>query len=436
VQDYDLAADVYTGDPAFNISLPKRDLRKYGIFYEGTDLTPWLKLLKVDAYRQKVERSFLNDITFPAGPFSMNVGSTSEDEQKMRGLSATATMEFAPGHRTVAGIEYEHDRLISDKTTTTSMVPPVAPVTVANLYSDAKIRTISAFGQHEVDLTGQMTVTGGLRYYNVKTSLDRYVINGVAQAEQENSDSRFLGSLGLTYALGEDTVLRANVSQGYTYASLSELYLTSTGGGGTTLGNPDLKPEKATNYEIGARIDRQNVLLDAVLFYTDSKDYIAAIGTGIPRQSQYRNVDSAKSWGLEVSAEFDPGLWGGMRPYVNLAGVSRKFEFENGYKTRDSGSPRWAGAFGLRGDWTRGTVGGTWDLFLRGESAAKQRDATGTVVDQTGGWATLNFRGNVELTESVALTIEADNLLDKSYRAMDQIDGAGRNLSIFLTATF
>ena len=57
-------------------------------------------------------------------------------------------------------------------------------------------------------------------------------------------------------------------------------------------------------------------------------------------------------------------------------------------------------------------------------------------VFPTGGWATLNFRGNVELTESVALTIEADNLLDKSYRAMDQIDGAGRNLSIFLTATF
>ena len=47
-----------------------------------------------------------------------------------------------------------------------------------------------------------------------------------------------------------------------------------------------------------------------------------------------------------------------------------------------------------------------------------------------------NFRGNVELTENVALTLEAENLLDKSYRAMDQIEGAGRNLSIFLTATF
>lgn len=436
VQDYDLAADVYTGDPAFSISLPKRDLRKYGIFYEGTDLTPWLKLLKIDAYSQKVDRSFINDITVPAGPFSMNIASTSEDEQKMRGFSATAHMEFAPGQRTVVGFEYEHDRLKSDKTNTTGMVPPIMPPTVSNLYSDAKIRTVSAFGQHEIDLTDKLTATGGLRYYHVKSSLDSYVIDGAAQDLHENSDSRFLGSLGLTYRLREDTVLRANISQGYTYASLSELYLTSTGGGGTIIGNPDLDPEKSTSFEIGARIDRQAVLLDAVLFYTDSKDYIAAIGTGIPRQSQYRNVDNAKSWGLEVSAEFDPGLWGGMRPYVNLAGVSRKFEFQNGYETRDSGSPRWAGAAGVRGDWSRGTVGGTWDLFMRGESTATQRDDTGTVVDRTGGWATLNFRGNVELTENVALTFEAENLLDKSYRAMDQIEGAGRNVSLFLTATF
>ena len=73
---------------------------------------------------------------------------------------------------------------------------------------------------------------------------------------------------------------------------------------------------------------------------------------------------------------------------------------------------------------------------MRGESTATQRDDSGAVVDRTGGWATLNFRGNVELTENVALTLEAENLLDKSYRAMDQIEGAGRNVSLFLTATF
>ncbi len=435
-QDYDLSADVYTGDPAFNISLPKRDLRKYGAFYEGTDLTPWMSMLKLDYYYQTVDRQFRNDIEIPTGPFRMNIASTSDDEQTMRGFSATANLEFAPGHRTVIGFEYEDDRLISDKSTSTVSTAPFQPPTFSTLYSDASIRTISVFAQHESELSDRLTATVGMRYYDVDSDLDRYVIDGVAQPGLSNSDSRPLGALGVVYKLGEDAVLRANISQGYTYPSLSQLFLTSTGGGGTVLGNPRLDPETATNFEVGARLDRGNVVLDAAVFYTNADDYIASIGTGIPRQSQYRNVDSADSWGFEVAAEFDPGWWGGIRPYVNLSSVTREFSFENGFKTKDSGTPRWTGTAGLRGDWATASLSGSWDVYLRSESSAKQRDDTGVIVDETGGWTTFNLRSTLDLTENVALTLEAENLFDKSYRAMDQIEGAGRSFNVFVTATF
>ncbi|MBK0326882.1 TonB-dependent receptor [Rhodobacteraceae bacterium F11138] len=435
-QDYDLSADVYTGDPDFDISLPKRDLRKYAVFYEGADLTPWMSMLKVDAYTQTIDRQFRNDITFAAGPFDMNVLATSDDEQVTSGFKAIANLEFAPGHRTVVGLEFEDDSMTSDKTTTTSMIPPVGPATVSNLYSDATIRTASAFAQHEARFGNGLTGTLGVRYYNVKSNLDQYVIDGVAQPGQNNSDDRFLGSVGLVYELAPDAVLRANISQGYTYPSLSELYLTSTGGGGTILGNPDLKPETATNYEIGARLDRGAVVLDAAIFYTQSEDYIASIATGIPNQYQYQNVNNVDSWGLELAAEFDPGLWGGIRPYVVLSNVTREFSYASGVVTRDSGTPEWTGTAGLRSDWAAWGVNGTWDLFLRGESRASQRDSTGVVVDETAGWTTVNLRGSVALQENIDLTFELANIGDKSYRAMDQIEGAGRNLSVFLTAKF
>lgn len=434
-QDYDLSADVYTGDPAFDISLPKRDLRKYSAFYEGTDLTPWMSMLKVDAFTQTVEREFRNDITFPAGPFNMNVLATSDDEQTTSGFRATANLEFGPGHRSVIGLEFDDDRLISDKTSTTSFIPPIAPPTVQTLNSDASIRTGSLFAQHEATF-GNLTATAGLRYYNVKSALDSYVIDGVVQPGQTNSDDRLLGAFGMVYAVNPDMIVRANISQGYTYPSLSQLYLTSTGGGGTVIGNPNLLPETATNYEIGMRIDRSNLVLDAALFYTQSKNYIATIGTGVPRQSQYQNVNSADSWGMELAAEVDPGWWGGLRPYVSVANVTREFAFANGYTTRDSGAPEWTGTLGLRTDWTAGTMNGTLDLFVQGETAVKQRDDTGAVVDQASGWTTVNLRGSVELTENVALTFEAGNLTNRSYRAIDQIEAAGRNLSLFVTATF
>lgn len=434
-QDYDLSADVYTGDPAFDISLPKRDLSKYSAFYEGTDLTPWMSMLKVDAFTQTIDRQFRNDITFAAGPgMNMNVLATSDDEQTTSGFRAVANLEFAPGHRTVIGFEYEDDRMVSDKSTTTSFIPAIAPPSVTTRVSDATIRTSSLFAQHEATF-GNLTATAGLRYYDVKSDLESYVVDGVAQAGQSNSDDRALGSFGLVYALSDTAILRANISQGYTYPSLSQLFLTSTGGGGTVIGNPNLRPETATNYEIGARLDRGNLVLDAAAFFTQAQDYIATVGTGVARQSQYQNINRADSWGMEVMAEFDTG-WNGLRPYVSVANVTREFTYSNGFTTQDSGTPEWTGTLGVRSNWAAGTYTGTWDLFVNAESAVLQRDDSGTIVDETSGWSTVNLRGSMDLSDNVVLTFEAANLFDKSYRAIDQIEGAGRNVSLFLTATF
>ncbi|MBE1282862.1 MAG: TonB-dependent receptor [Rhodobacteraceae bacterium] len=435
-QDYDLSADVYTGLPGFTIDLPKRDLRKYSAFYEGTDLTPWMSLLKVDVYTQTIDRQFRNDISFATGPgMSMNVLSTSDDVQDTSGLRATANLEFAPGHRTVVGFEYEDDSLETAKSSTTTMTPPFAPPSVTTSFADATIETSSVFAQHEATF-GKFTGTLGFRYYNVKSSLDQYVVNGASQPGSTNSDDRFLGSVGLVYELSDDVVLRGGISQGYTYPSLSQLYLTSAGGGGTTIGNPNLKPETATNYEVGARVDRGSVVLDAAVFYTESEDYIAAIATGAPRTSRYQNVNNVTSYGFEVAAEFNPGWLNGIRPYVTVSNVTGEFNYSSGVSTKDSGVPEWNGTAGLRSDWSAGSLGGTWDVFLRTESEAVQRDSSGSVVEQTGGWTTFNLRGTMDVTENVTASLEVGNLFDKAYRNIDQIEGAGRNVSFFVTAKF
>lgn len=427
-QDFDLAADVYTGTPAFAIDLPERDLRKYSAFYEGENLTPWMSMLKVDAYTQTIDRLFRSQLTVAPGVGSV---STSDDEQKTSGFRATANLEFAEGHRTVVGLEYENDSMVSDKSSTSTFGPP----TTTTRYSDATIETYSLFAQHEVSFSDATTGTFGLRYYNVDSTLDQYLVNGVDQGQRSNSDDRLLGSIGLVHELSDSAVVRANISQGYTYPSLSQLFLTSVGAGGTVIGNPDLKPETATNYEIGARIDRGNLVLDAALFYTDSNDYITSINVA-PRTSVYQNVNKARSYGFELAAEFDPGWANGIRPYANLAYVSREFTFANGYSTKDSGTPNWAGDLGVRGDWNLSSVGGTWDAFVRGETSATQRNSSGAVANETAGWATLNLRGTVDLTDNVSMSVELGNLFDKSYQSLGQIEGAGRNASVFLTAKF
>lgn len=434
-QHFDLSANVGTGDPNFKISLPHRDLRKYSAFYEGTNLTPWMSLLKLDAYTQTIDREFVNDITIPLGPMgNMNVLSGSVDEQKTWGLSAKAELDFAPGHRTTVGLSYENDRQIADKRTVTTT--PFAPFPATTLrYSDATIRTFSAYVQHEMTLSDRLTATLGGRYYKVDSDRDIYRLNGVDQAPTQNSDSRVVGAAGLVYKPNEDTTLRASISQGYTYPTISQLYLETTAGGrGVTRGNPDLKPEASTSYELGARVDRDNWVLDATVFYSDAKDYIASVPDG-PRDFTYVNVNAARSWGAELTAEFDSGVWG-LRPYANVAWLQREFTYSNGYATKDSGSPEFGGRLGVRRDWTAGSVSGEWDLYLAGESAATLRSARGAVAVESEAYATLNLQINADLTDNVSVNFGAYNILDKQYQPIGQYEASGRNISLFLTAKF
>ncbi len=437
-QDYDMSAEVYTGDPNFFIDLPKRDLQKIGLFYEGTNLTPWLTSLKADVYTQTVDRQFNNLLAIAMGPgMFMNIQSDSVDEQITSGARVTAELQFSPNHRTVVGVEFEDDRQTANKFSLTTM-PFGPPATPTVRVTDASIKTTSVFAQHEVKFSDNLIATVGARYYHVSSDLHNFTENGVAHPLASNSDDRILGSVGLVYKPAEDLTLRGNISQGYNYPTLGELFLeTTAGGAGLIMGNPNLLPETSTTYEIGARLDRA-VMLDATLFYTDAENYVASLPTAIPSVFQYQNVASARTWGAELAAEFAPVTAMELRPYVSASYTNRSYTYANGFSTSDTGTPAWGGTLGVRKDWSRGALDGNWDLFVKGESKAVYRDSTGVVPagGTAAAYATLNLRGNVNLSENATVSFEVGNILNKSYQPYGQYAGAKRNISVFLTTKF
>ena len=430
---YDLSAKVHTGDPAFLIDLPHRDLRKVSLFYDGTQLTPWLDLLHLDAYRQTIDREFSNDVTVATGPGrSMNVLSTSLDDQTTLGLNLRAEMHFTPDSRSVLGLEYEDDTLASDKVSVTTITPPGIATTTLR-FDKAKIKTLSIYGQHEIDLSDALTATFGARWYDVTADHLVSTTNGAANPTSSNADSLALGSVGLVWSPDETLALRANLSQGYIYPTLGQLFLTTTGGGITLTGNPDLQPETATTFELGARYDRDGGVIDATIFYTRADDYIATVVTG--RTGTYQNVDSAVSWGLELYAEQDLGFWN-LSAYGSAAAMRRKLIYANGYETFSSGTPLLSGKVGLRKAWETETLSGTFDLFVQGETSVDYRDETGAVIGHAGGYGTLNLRADMDLGNDLSLVAEVNNITDRSYAPYDQMEGAERSVNLFLSKTF
>lgn len=441
--NHDLAANVPTGSPLFIIELPKRELTKTGLFYEGSNLTPWLTRLNVDVYRQTIDRVFRNDVTQFPTPMRLNVMSASTDRQLTFGANLRAEMQFSDHSRTVVGLEFEDDRLRADKTSITTVTGPMLPrpsVTTTLRHDEAKIRTYSVFGQHEIDLGHDLTLTFGGRWYNVRSTHDVARENGVDLPRASNSDSLGLFSAGLVWSPSDQLALRANLSQGYIHPSLSQLFLSTTAGGaGTLIGNPNLLPERATTFELGARYNGGATLLDATLFYSDAKDYIASVvvNASNPRNviSQYQNINAARTIGLELHAEQRLEAWG-LTPYATAAVMQRKFTHANGYVTADSGTPALAGRVGLRKGWTLGSLDGTLDLFLRGESGVMLRDAAGAITDSAAGYATLNLHTSAQLGHGASLTLELNNLTNRTYKPYGQMTGAGRSVNLFLTKTF
>lgn len=425
-QRFTMDAETYTGDPNFSIDLPKRDLTKFALFYEGRDLTPWLAKLTADAYLQTVDRQFENRIV--AGPG--RITGSSDDLQRAFGFNLRGELALFDGQRTAVGLQYENDFLDADgETRITGFGPP----SVSSRRNKARIQTWSAFVNHEAQLTEKLTGYAGARVYAVNAELE----SSNTQPLRDNSDVRVLGAVGLVYAASDALSLRANVAQGYSYPTLSQMFLTTTAAGQTIIGNPDLKPETALTFEIGGRYAANGAFIDATLFHTRSKNYIGREplpGPGRPR-STYVNVDSAQTFGLELEAEAAIGD-SGFTPYVSATLLRRKFDYGGGGSTWDSGVPTVTARAGLRYDWNWGAhMSGGVDAYLQGQSGATRRSRSGAVEDGDG-YATLNLAAHADLHDRLRVGVSLTNILDHDYDALDETPGVGRSVSAFATLRF
>jgi outer membrane receptor protein involved in Fe transport len=211
-------------------------------------------------------------------------------------------------------------------------------------------KTWSAFVQDKFERSG-VIVNGGMRYdyINVDTpalASENYPLGAPGSAGNlpdslESKDlvanktyARLSPRLGIAFPVDEKTVLRFNYGQFYQQPNLQDLYVNyrfiqykvKEGGYFVGFGNPNLRPERTTAYEVGIQHQMgDNVRLDLTTYYKDVKDLveITSIASQPKGFSSYRNRDFATIKG------FDLGL--AMRPSNHISGsVSYSLSFAQG----------------------------------------------------------------------------------------------------------
>jgi outer membrane receptor protein involved in Fe transport len=174
-------------------------------------------------------------------------------------------------------------------------------------------------GKHIIGLAWQgqwlnrkLITVASFKYYGMstKTTVDgrTYDDTGKPVDGQIYTNKNFFGfssgSLALRYRITPDWGVKASVERGYNLPEMTALF----GDGRYLLGNPDLKPERSDNFNLGTYynhfIGDHFINLDAAGFYRKSENYIFPKIIPGGTYSQNQNLPGVTLYGFEAEAKY------------------------------------------------------------------------------------------------------------------------------------
>jgi iron complex outermembrane receptor protein len=174
----------------------------------------------------------------------------------------------------------------------------------------------------ELDLSSKFKARLALRYDIIRLKAsDNFLSNG----DQSGSTTlkSFNPSFGLLYAASEAANIYANISTSFETPTLGELSNNPSGTGGF---NPDLKPQEATNYELGIKgIVNKKLRYEIALFNIDvTNEFIPFELEDFPGRTFYQNAGSTNRTGTEVSLTYH--IARGLNAFLNYTYSDFKYD--------------------------------------------------------------------------------------------------------------
>ncbi|MYM95250.1 TonB-dependent receptor domain-containing protein [Duganella vulcania] len=153
----------------------------------------------------------------------------------------------------------------------------------------------------------------------------------------------------LVYQATPEWTVKGGVNQAFkapdAYQLVKDYSIISCGGNCYLNGNPNLTPEKSTNYELGAEFHRKGLNASAVLFRNDVKDMIVSLYDPAGPSRSWANVAKARTSGVELQA--DAVLNAAFSVSGNYTRLNADYTDENGKDTRLDNRPRQMASAGV-----------------------------------------------------------------------------------------
>ena len=434
---------------AFQLDMPRRDREKFAFFYEGKHLLPGMEKLSVNAFRQTVDRRFLQTVGFKMGSyFSQYYDHDDADLLTTTGVNVQSDWTLPFGNTLVVGAQYLEDTIDKEASQVGWYRYGAGPQIPVNrtIQQDAYSRTWSAYAQNTWAFAEDWKLVTGLRQNYSRAGIT--ASNDPAVKPGDSDASRTIGSATLLWSPSKDLTLRAGWGQGFVTPTLMQMHTgTFFGSGFNVRPNANLKPETSNSFEIGARWNDGRFRAEGTVFYTDARDYIAsttcATVVGVtctsPFDYAYTNINRATTMGAELTAGWK--FLDGYEAYGNLTHLKREYFYPT-FSTTKSGVPDFAGRFGVRWDGTLSNDVDVWaDAYMRAGSKI-ELESSSRSISTAGGWSTANFEFGTSWKSpdrfgQHSLSVALTNLTDRSYKpALEELTQTGRAVMVNFRSTF
>ncbi|MBU1425078.1 MAG: TonB-dependent receptor [Gammaproteobacteria bacterium] len=207
-------------------------------------------------------------------------------------------------------------------TTRSSLIGTFNPLKSAGTVSSDTVitnDTRAVYGEAKWQLSQPLALTLNGRYDSIKNGYTNNLpVTAPTLASASKTFNVLSERIGLNYAVGESSEIYSNISNGFRTPTASQMYGTTISPTSVVAGNPDLKPEKSWNREIGLRGKREmlgtTLDMDVAVFQIERNDFILNTGgqytTTLGAAStntleQYQNIGGVRNRGLEAGIKTD-----------------------------------------------------------------------------------------------------------------------------------
>lgn len=421
----------------------RRQRMEAGYRYRGDGV---LKEAYLGVYRQKLQAKddLVAHESVRMGPNPLSNGVRYADygfNQTSQGLHSRAVLALQTGaitHTIVAGAEYKHTRTERPRDSTivldngTIIKVYAGSLFPSKTFPDSRRKTYSLYVQDSLQWNNGITLTPALRFERetLTPDIDQAYLNAnpnPAKQPQKFSDSAITPSLRLSVPFGQAFTGFASYSHGFRTPPFdtATMAFRNTAHGYEILPNNDLRSERSRSLEMGLKFRNQYVNAQLTAFHNRYRDFISRQyqytdnSMGRPLQIfQYKNLDSVKTYGLEIAARARLGSqW---QVHGSLAWMRGR---DGQGKHLDTALPL-NGVLGV--DYNRSQ----WGAGTRLRWAAAQKRTSDESMFKTPGYGVWDAGVWYKPHKSVELALNVYNIGNKKYWQHADVAGVAHNSTI------